>query len=721
MALRSFTLTIKQRLIALIVLSIVVIVGSLTIYFTSREIREISDNLRSTASSYADLVGKQAMSAVAFSDRETAREVVASIVTDPDLDSVMLIGAHGETLYAHGTPTPWVATAGSIAKEVETSSRITTLTPVISLEGPRGTLVLEFSTRRIAAARAHLMWTAIGTGGAALGVAVLLAWLIARGLARRLRVIADVATAVAGGDLTQQLVEDTRDDEIGALAAAFNAMLSQIKQLIRRVRDLARQEQARLETLVAERTAALDARTNEMRLVFDHVDQGLLVVDLDGTIAREHSGAVERWLGPIPESHSLVDFVRAFAPAKADWFGLMWSALAEDVLPLELCVVQLPSKFVVDGRSLQWAYQPFVTATGATRLLVKISDVTAEVERQRSERDERETTSMVSRLLRDRAGFIACRDEAVRLVAEVAEGGADLVAFLRAVHTLKGMSALLELLSISEACHALESAHAEADERAVRELRVDIAHRWQFLDGKLGPLLRGVSDQLDLVEDDLVQLESAIGKRASYDELARVVAMWRNERATRPLERLADQARAFAVRLGKGPIDVRVEVDPELRLPATLAPFWSSFSHAVRNAIDHGLEPSEERVTAGKPAGGAITLRASSVRGGLVVELADDGRGIQWERIAEAARNKGLPAATHDDLVEALFHDGLSTRDQVTETSGRGIGLGALRTACQTLGGRVSLSTTAGLGTTLRFSWPSVFPRTFSRPLVAIP
>jgi len=711
---QRFALTIKQRLMALIVLSTLLIVGSLTAYFTSLHIGEITDNLHGKATAYTQLVRGQVMSAVAFSDRETAREVLASIAADTDIDAVTLTGQGGEVLFAHGTAQHHPPPGGEPPRTYATTSRIIATTPVVSLEGPRGALVLELSTRRVAVARARLVWIAVVTGGAALVLAVVLAWLIARGVALRLRAIGSVASAVASGDLSQQPVDDTRRDEIGALAAAFNAMLTQLKQLIDRVRDMAQKEQARLETLVAERTAELELRNTEMRLVFDHVEQGLLVVDLDGTIACEHSAAVERWLGGIPASYRLADLMRGFAPEQAEWFVQMWQTLDDGMLPLELAVTQLPARFVAAGRHLTWSYKPFPGAGGTRRILIVISDVTAEVLRQRSERDEREVMSLLSRMLHDRAGFVEGHGEAKRLVEAIVEGPTEGPAFARAVHTLKGMSGFLDLGALVEACHALETALADGDGDACAAERARIAARWQFLSGKLAPFLGETAGKIDVHERDLARLDAAIARNATLAELARMVADWRDERAVDRFARIAEQVRSIAARIGKAPVDVRIDADPELRLPATLAPMWCNFVHAVRNSLDHGAEARDERIAAGKPPAPVIALRARLARGELVLEIADDGRGIAWDRVAAAAAARGLPSETPADLEEALFHDGLSTRGEVSETSGRGVGMAALRAACMETGGRLSVTSTPGAGTTLRFTWSTSRPRSFS-------
>src|SRR5207249_2080979 len=111
-------------------------------------------------------------------------------------------------------------------------------------------------------------------------------------------------------------------------------------------------------------------------------------------------------------------------------------------------------------------------------------------------------------------------------------------------------------------------------------------------------------------------------------------------------------------------------------------------------AIDHGIESAEERVAAGKSPAGQLRLTSRlDANGGLLVEVGDDGRGLDTAAIKAAAQRQGLPCETAEDVVSALFIDGLTTRTEVTETSGRGVGMGAVRKACENAGGRVTIDT----------------------------
>ncbi|MEO7729875.1 MAG: ATP-binding protein, partial [Kofleriaceae bacterium] len=422
----------------------------------------------------------------------------------------------------------------------------------------------------------------------------------------------------------------------------------------------------------------------------------------------------------LPASGLLKDYVEQFAPDHAAWFALQWEMLRDDFMPRELCLAQLPANFEVSRRHLELAYK-LTEANGRPRVLVVISDVTAQVHRRRAERDERETAALVSRLLRGRVGFLAFHAEADEYIALIEREAHDGAAFRRAVHTLKGIAALEGIDSISEACHTLETALEEGDELAAAAAVRAITTRWALVMTKIAPLIAAASGRLELLPDDLAQLEAAIRRGASASELLATVDTWRHDRVQPRLQRFADDAVALATRLGKGPIDVRIEVADALRIPSERwSGFWSSFVHAIRNAIDHGIESPDERRAVGKSAVGRLTFRARRRDDDLTVEIEDDGRGIAWPQVAERARMRGMPFTEHDDLVEALFHEGFTTRDTATEISGRGIGLSALRHACVASGGHIEVTSRPGAGTTFEFHWPSTTARPDVLQLTAV-
>jgi two-component system chemotaxis sensor kinase CheA len=133
-------------------------------------------------------------------------------------------------------------------------------------------------------------------------------------------------------------------------------------------------------------------------------------------------------------------------------------------------------------------------------------------------------------------------------------------------------------------------------------------------------------------------------------------------------------------------------------------------THMLRNAIDHGLETPEERIAAGKPAEGTVRLAALHRSGRIVIEIADDGRGINRERVRKIATDKGLiapDAPLSDEQVDNLiFLPGFSTAAVVSDISGRGVGMDVVKRSIQALGGRISISSVPGNGSTFTLSLP---------------
>ena len=133
-------------------------------------------------------------------------------------------------------------------------------------------------------------------------------------------------------------------------------------------------------------------------------------------------------------------------------------------------------------------------------------------------------------------------------------------------------------------------------------------------------------------------------------------------------------------------------------------------THMLRNAIDHGLESPEDRVAAGKSAEGTVRLAALHRSGRIVIEIADDGKGINRERVRRIAVDKGLipeDASLSDEEIDNLiFLPGFSTAAVVSDISGRGVGMDVVKRSIQALGGRISIASNPGKGSTFTLSLP---------------
>lgn len=464
-----------------------------------------------------------------------------------------------------------------------------------------------------------------------------------------------------------------------------------------------------LEKIVATRTAALDGRNQDMARILDNVAQGFVSTGLDGKLGGEWSHALEAWFGKPTTDTTLWDYLYTDAEAR-DWMRISFDAIAEGFMPIELTLEQLPHRFTKDAREFRIDYLPIGSPVAS--LLVVISDVTAEVARERAEQAQRELVTVIEKAIADRAGFNAFVNEAEELVlACVAAEGA---ALRRHIHTLKGNCALFGVTTLASLCHEIETMLADRDDLETRE-RERLRDTWRSFRDRIDRLL-GRTDRALVV--DLDEYNKVIASIPLPEPMwAQRLREWGNA-PTRPrLEQCAQYARNLASRLGK---DVVVELaDHEVRVPnERYAPVWSNLVHAIRNMVDHGIETPDVRAAAGKPEQGVVKLETTMSGSDLVIAISDDGAGIDWDRIAGKARALGLPAETPADLEEALFANGLSTRDDVSDTSGRGVGMDALRMACRSLNGRIRVESVRGQGTRITCTLPTITrTRSFSKPI----
>jgi signal transduction histidine kinase len=474
----------------------------------------------------------------------------------------------------------------------------------------------------------------------------------------------------------------------------------------------------KLAMVFAKQQATIDARNRDMRLVLDHVAQGFLTINSHGVISNERSAVVDRWFGVAGPDTTLPELLCNRCPGFAASLELGLGELREDIMPAALVLDQLPRRFDLATRIYDVAYTPIHPGAGSSQteggeagagkaparieqLLVVISDVTELVAREISDREQGEMVRIFQRISVDRSGVEEFLLEAGSLVTQLRDEQ-DPVVQKRIVHTLKGNCAIYGLSSYATLAQHIEAELSDTGGGLLPEQRATLEDVWRQAMHRVAGLLG--SARRDVLEVDPRELDAAIQLSTSR-ELSSMLESWRREPVSRRFDRLATQVAEVARRLGKPEPTVDIRSNGIRMEAAGRTAFWAAMIHVVRNAVDHGIEDEQARVAAGKPSRGQIVLSAMSDCGRLVLRVADDGRGIDWEQVRARARAMGLPCATARDLSDAVFHDGLSTRDSVSELSGRGVGLAALAEVVAQLGGEVSVESTAGRGTTVIFTF----------------
>jgi len=256
---------------------------------------------------------------------------------------------------------------------------------------------------------------------------------------------------------------------------------------------------------------------------------------------------------------------------------------------------------------------------------------------------------------------------------------------------------------------APEAAHVEAARG--RHIRVDL-RRLDALMNQIGELAiaKGRLQTLSVRRDDLEldEVALAIGRLtgALQNEIvaARMTPVWQ------VFDRFPRMVRDLAKQMDKQ-VDFRVE-GKEIELDrAILDEIGEPLVHLLRNALDHGLEPPAERLAKGKPAAGRLVLAAVKERSSVAIKVTDDGRGVNRARVIAKARELGLvDAATEtladDEVYRLLMRSGFSTAKEVSDVSGRGVGIDVVATAARALGGSLEIRSEEGKGTTFTLRLP---------------
>ena len=257
----------------------------------------------------------------------------------------------------------------------------------------------------------------------------------------------------------------------------------------------------------------------------------------------------------------------------------------------------------------------------------------------------------------------------------------------------------------------VQTDHHQKPETSMLRVPADKVDRLVNLVGELvitQSMLNEVAQNIDMAKQPLLFEAISAMERASRELQERIMGI-RLVQLKHAFARFPRLVRDLSSSIGKK-IDL-VTVGEETELDKTLIEgLGDPLTHLIRNAIDHGLEIPADRLAAGKPEHGTIRISSRYEGGNVIIEVIDDGKGLDRDRILAKAIEKGLASEadslTDDAIFGFIFHPGFSTAKAVTDLSGRGVGMDIVRKAIQSMNGSINVSTQAGVGTTFRIRLP---------------
>ncbi len=228
-----------------------------------------------------------------------------------------------------------------------------------------------------------------------------------------------------------------------------------------------------------------------------------------------------------------------------------------------------------------------------------------------------------------------------------------------------------------------------------------------------GELVLSRNQLLQTITSGDVRSAEAVGQRIDLvtSELQEAIMLTRMQPIGNVFNKFPRVVRDLSQKLGRQ-IDLTI-VGKEVELDKTIIEAINDpLTHLIRNSVDHGIEPPEERVKQGKDPKGLIVLKAYHAAGQVVIEISDDGKGIDGNRLAEIAIKKGLitveqaKAMSDKERTNLILMPGFSTAEKVTDVSGRGVGMDVVKTNLDQLGGSLDIESEVGKGTTISIKLP---------------
>jgi HPt (histidine-containing phosphotransfer) domain-containing protein len=472
----------------------------------------------------------------------------------------------------------------------------------------------------------------------------------------------------------------------------------------------------------------------QLRSLLRGMDEGMFYFDQQGAISEQRSDALAELLPGSEQVQTLADFYERFAQVQREnveaCLRLLWAPEDDGFYsPFEATTTLLPGEIVLpDQHIVRLRYQAGMDSAGKlVRVYVNARDVTLELQTEREARLQQERADRIGIAAAGPEGFLAFQKEMDGLFAELEHAASQelppLELLARHLHTIKGSSGTSAFRSTASRAHALEdklleSGPDESFQAALREAREQWSLEARDVRQVLG--LDQTTDMRRVSVRKLLTLAAEVRQRRDEILLERV-----NDLERRPIAEQLERHRRYVLdllaRRELPPAEVVFEEGSaelnvlEVQLVDGILP------HLLRNAVDHGLESTFERERAGKAPICKLTIGCRREGGHILWTITDDGRGIPGDELARKMVANGkwdaqrAASATWQEKIGLALLSGLSSAAQVSETSGRGVGLDAVYKHVSALGGEMTLRSTPGRGTTITLSIPSSPASTNSR------
>ncbi len=481
-------------------------------------------------------------------------------------------------------------------------------------------------------------------------------------------------------------VEVESDDELGMLGSAFNSMGDKIKFLL----DELRRYNTDLELMVQERTKELQNLTDIQKAMLNSLGQGFVIIDKEHHVQPVYSKIAEDMFEVVPDQVNPSDIMGISGDEANSFKDLYDLAFAEALDFEDMAKLNPEMRSNSKNQKIFLNYAPIKNSESGTLeyVLVIGTDKTAELESLEKFKKEWNFSQMITKIASNRFALNKVISESLNMLKtamESVESDKDysLREVQRLVHTIKGSVSYFYIEEITTLAHEFETYLTQYydDKKCPDSVKLIVLE-------KIMAMQVAIECYIDHYDSIVQYKDAAANKSIPIKDLEQFSKVLRSKNPE-----LADQFRASFFKTKVAPYfqmyptivkELGLKLNKEVKfvleggdvaLPdGNWDELFQQFIHVVRNAVDHGMETPFEREAAGKQREGKIHFKFELMDNFLKVTLGDDGQGIDWQKIA----HKDPSVQSEQDALERIKTGGVSSKDEVTDTSGRGVGVSSV-------------------------------------------
>lgn len=526
--------------------------------------------------------------------------------------------------------------------------------------------------------------------------------------------------------------------EIQSLANSTNTIISKVKDYAKQLENQNCELEAMTQNEI-ESNEALAEKNNQLQNILDNIGQGFLTFGSNLIINDEYSlQCIKIFNREIKQKH-LSELLYSSDMESQKFIDSVFAKLfqEEDSDKQDLYLHLLPEELEINSRFIGIEYKLVknINTKEVNSIMVILTDRTEKRALEFKMEEEKNKLKMVVKAVVHYNDFMDCIEdykhfysEEISSLLESLKMPADILSeIFRNVHNFKGNFSQYDMINITENLHIMENALEELKHNSnltIADLNDFFHHydpiKWldddmEILKSFLGDEFFEKRDTIQIDKKTLLVLEDKMSKLLSYDEyklLLPDIKKLRYKSFKELLQSYPDYVEKLAQRLNKNVAPLYIEgedIDVDLDYYRS---FTKTLVHVFRNCLDHGIETIEDRVTLGKDELGNIKCTVSKLGESILLKISDDGIGIDLEAIKTKAIEKGIiskeqaETLSNNEIISLIFKDDFSTKDVVTEVSGRGVGLYSVVQELIKIGGSVKVNTKLEKGTEFIFTIP---------------